>query len=106
MTMIEETKVSENQSDPEDLDVPESIDGAATALLWVIVLASVMAMGIQVNAVKLGIATGKAVLCRERLPRTAELVLWLAAELAMIATDMAEIIGAAVGFQLVCNFPP
>ncbi|MFB6165022.1 MAG: Nramp family divalent metal transporter [Haloarculaceae archaeon] len=77
------------------------------ALLWVIVLASVMAMGIQVVAAKLGIATGKGVaqLCRERLPRPLVLVLWGAAELAMIATDMAEIIGAAIGFSLVFSLP-
>ena len=87
-----------------------NISGGAkysTALLWVIILASIMAMGIQIVAAKLGIATGKDVaqLCRESLPRPLVYVLWLAAELAMIATDMAEIIGAALGFQLVCNFP-
>ncbi|WP_423746416.1 Nramp family divalent metal transporter (plasmid) [Haladaptatus sp. SPP-AMP-3] len=77
------------------------------ALLWVIVLASFMAMGIQIIAAKLGIATGKGVaqLCRERLPRRVVLVLWAAAELAMIATDMAEIIGAAIGFSLIFQLP-
>ena len=77
------------------------------ALLWVIVLASLMAMGIQILAAKLGIATGKGIaqLCRERLPRPVVLVLWSAAELAMIATDMAEIIGAAIGFSLVFSLP-
>lgn len=87
-----------------------NISGGAqygSALLWVIVLASLMAMGIQVVAAKLGIATGKdiAQLCRERLSQPVIYLLWAAAELAMIATDMAEIIGAAIGFQLVCNFP-
>ncbi len=78
-----------------------------TALLWVIVLASVMAMGIQSVSAKLGIATGKDIAqhCRESMPRPLVIFLWIAAELAMIATDMAEIIGAAIGFQLVCNFP-
>jgi len=78
-----------------------------TALLWVIVLASTMAMGIQVIAAKLGIATGKGIaqLCRERLPHPVVVVLWAAAELAMIATDMAEIIGAAIGFSLIFSFP-
>ncbi len=77
------------------------------ALLWVIVLASLMAIGIQVVAAKLGIATGKGVaqLCRERLSRPMVLVLWAAAELAMIATDMAEIIGTAIGFSLVFSLP-
>ncbi|MFB6154311.1 MAG: Nramp family divalent metal transporter [Haloferacaceae archaeon] len=87
-----------------------NISGGAkygTALLWVIVLASLMAIGIQVVAAKLGIATGKGVarLCREQLPRPVVWVLWAAAELAMIATDMAEIIGAAIGFSLIFQLP-
>jgi len=87
-----------------------NISGGAkygTALLWVIVLASLMAMGIQIVAAKLGIATGKGIaqLCRERLPRPVVLLLWAAAELAMIATDMAEIIGAAIGFSLIFTLP-
>ena len=87
-----------------------NISGGAmygTALLWVIVLASLMAIGIQIVAAKLGIATGKNVaeLCRESLPKPVVYILWAAAELAMIATDMAEMIGASIGFQLVCNFP-
>ncbi|MFB6096063.1 MAG: Nramp family divalent metal transporter [Haloferacaceae archaeon] len=87
-----------------------NISGGAkfgTALLWVIVLASLMAIGIQVVAAKLGIATGKGVaeLCREQFPRPVVWVLWGAAELAMIATDMAEIIGAAIGFSLIFHLP-
>jgi len=87
-----------------------NISGGAqfgTALLWVIVLASLMAIGIQVVTAKLGIATGKGVaqLCRERLPRPLVWVLWAAAELAMVATDVAEIIGAAIGFSLIFHLP-
>ena len=87
-----------------------NIEGGARygpALLWVIVLASVMAILIQIVAAKLGIATGKGVaqLCRERLSRPVVLMLWAAAELAMIATDIAEIIGAAIGFSLVFGLP-
>ena len=87
-----------------------NIEGGARfgpALLWVIVLASLMAILIQVVAAKLGIATGRGVatLCRERLSRPMVLLLWAAAELAMIATDMAEIIGAAIGFSLVFGLP-
>ena len=87
-----------------------NIEGGARygpALLWVIVLASLMAILIQVVAAKLGIATqkGVAMLCRERLSRPVVLLLWGAAELAMIATDMAEIIGAAIGFSLVFGLP-
>ncbi len=78
-----------------------------SALLWVIVLASLMAILIQIVAAKLGIATGRGVaqLCRERLSRPLVYLLWAAAELAMIATDMAEIIGAAIGFSLVFGLP-
>jgi len=77
------------------------------ALLWVIVLASLLAIIIQVIAAKLGIATGKGVarLCRERLSKPVVIILWIAAELAMIATDMAEIIGAAIGFSLIFTLP-
>ena len=87
-----------------------NIEGGARygpALLWVIVLASLMAILIQVVAAKLGIATGKGVaqICRERLSKPVVWMLWLAAELAMIATDMAEIIGAAIGFSLVFGLP-
>ena len=87
-----------------------NIEGGArfgTALLWVIALASLMAILIQIVAAKLGIATGKGVatLCRERLSRPWVILLWIAAELAMIATDMAEIIGAAIGFSLVFGLP-
>ncbi|HET6567767.1 MAG TPA: Nramp family divalent metal transporter [Rhodothermales bacterium] len=87
-----------------------NISGGAefgSALLWVIIAASLLAMGIQVVAAKLGIATGKdvATLCRERLSRPVVIMLWIAAELAMIATDMAEIIGAAIGFSLVFGLP-
>ncbi len=87
-----------------------NIEGGARygpTLLWVIVLASLMAILIQIVAAKLGIATGKGVatICRERLSRPVVIVLWVAAELAMIATDMAEIIGAAIGFSLVFGLP-
>ncbi len=87
-----------------------NIEGGArygAALLWVIVLASLMAILIQIVAAKLGIATGKGVasLCRERLSKPVVYVLWAAAEGAMIATDMAEIIGAAIGFSLVFGLP-
>lgn len=77
------------------------------ALLWVIVAASLVAIIIQVNAAKLGIATGAGVArhCREQLPRPVVYMLWGAAELAMIGTDIAEIIGAAIGFSLVFNLP-
>jgi manganese transport protein len=71
-------------------------------LVWVIVAANLMAMLIQTLSAKLGIATGRNLpeLCRERFsPRTTRF-LWLQAELIAMATDLAEFLGAAIGFQL------
>jgi manganese transport protein len=71
-------------------------------LVWVIVAANLMAMLIQTLSAKLGIATGKNLpeICRERFsPRTSRL-LWLQAEGIAMATDLAEFLGAAIGFKL------
>jgi len=78
-----------------------------TALLWVVALASLMAIVIQVAAARLGIATGKdiATHCREHLSKPVVVLLWVAAEAAMVATDVAEILGAAIGFSLLLDFP-
>jgi manganese transport protein len=71
-------------------------------LIWVIVAANLMAMLIQTLSAKLGIATGRnlAELCRERYSRRAALGLWLQAEAIAMATDLAEFLGAAIGFNL------
>lgn len=67
-------------------------------LLSVALLSSLMAMLLQAISARLGIATGRdlAQLCRERLPRPFAVPLWLLAELAICATDLAELIGTAV----------
>jgi manganese transport protein len=71
-------------------------------LLWVIVAANLMAMLIQTLSAKLGLATGKNLpeVCRERFPRRVSLGLWIQAELIAMATDLAEFLGAAIGFHL------
>jgi manganese transport protein len=71
-------------------------------LLWVIVASNLMAMLIQTLSAKLGIATGRnlAEVCRDEFPRPAVIGLWLQAELIAIATDLAEFLGAALGFHL------
>ncbi len=76
-------------------------------LLWVILAANLMAMLIQVLSAKLGIATGKSLPehCRERLPRPVNLMMWIIAELVAMATDLAEFLGAALGFYLLFNIP-
>lgn len=76
-------------------------------LLWVIVASNLMAMLIQTLSAKLGIATGRnlAEVCRERYPRWIVVLMWLLAELVAMATDLAEFLGAAVGFQLLLHIP-
>jgi manganese transport protein len=71
-------------------------------LVWVIVAANLMAMLIQTLSAKLGLATGKNLpeICRERFPRRVSIALWLQAEAIAMATDLAEFLGAALGFHL------
>lgn len=71
-------------------------------LLWVIVVSNVMAVLIQTLSAKLGIATRNNLpeVARERLPRAVSIFLWVQAELVIIATDLAEFIGAALGLYL------
>ncbi|AKJ42865.1 Nramp family divalent metal transporter [Pragia fontium] len=71
-------------------------------LLWVVVWANIMAMVVQLFSAKLGIATNKnlAEHIRDRFPRPVVWFYWVQAELIAIATDLAEFIGAAIGFKL------
>lgn len=71
-------------------------------LLWVVLWASLIAMLIQLLSSKLGIATQSSLasLIRQRLPRWATVLYWVQAELLAIATDLAEFIGASLGFHL------
>ncbi|MFZ1874785.1 MAG: Nramp family divalent metal transporter [Chania sp.] len=71
-------------------------------LLWVVVWANIMAMLIQLLSAKLGIATGKnlAEHIRDRFPRPVVWAYWVQAEIIAMATDLAEFVGAAIGFKL------
>ncbi|HEX7626144.1 MAG TPA: Nramp family divalent metal transporter [Gaiellaceae bacterium] len=71
-------------------------------LVWVIVAANLLAMLIQTLSAKLGIATGRNLpeVCRDQFPRRATIMLWLQAEAIAMATDLAEFLGAAIGFHL------
>src|SRR2546425_7996988 len=71
-------------------------------LVWVIVAANLMAMLIQTLSAKLGIATGKNLpeVCRERFSQRTSVALWVQAEAIAMATDLAEFLGAALGFHL------
>jgi manganese transport protein len=76
-------------------------------LLWVIVLSNLMAMLIQSLSAKLGIATGKnlAEQCRANYPRWVVWTMWGLMELVAMATDLAEFLGAALGFYLLFGIP-
>ena len=77
------------------------------ALLWVVVLANVVAMLFQSLSAKLGIVTGHSLAshCRRRFPRRTRLAMWAVSELAAMATDLAEFLGGAIGLSLLFNLP-
>jgi len=76
-------------------------------LLWVLLWSNAMAILIQYLSAKLGIATGRTLPqnCRARFSRRVNFGLWMAAELAALATDLAEFLGAALGFNLLFGMP-
>ncbi len=76
-------------------------------LIWVIVASNLMAMLIQTMSAKLGIATGMnlAEHCRAHFPRPVVIGLWIIMELVAMATDLAEFLGAALGFNLLFGVP-
>jgi manganese transport protein len=76
-------------------------------LLWVVLMANLMAILMQTLSAKLGIATGKTLpeVSRDYYPRWLSIFLWITAELAAMATDLAEFVGAAVGFNLLFGIP-
>lgn len=76
-------------------------------LLWVIIASNLMAMLIQALSAKLGIATGTnlAEQCRTHFPRPVAWSMWGLMELVAMATDLAEFLGAALGFNLLFGIP-
>jgi manganese transport protein len=76
-------------------------------LVWVIVVANLMAMLVQSLSGKVGLATGRnlAELCRDHFPRPVVRGLWVQAELVAMATDLAEIIGGAIALNLLLGIP-
>ena len=76
-------------------------------LLWVVVLASTMAILVQYLSAKVGLATGRSLpaVCADVFPRGVNLVLWVQAELVAVATDLAEFVGAALGLHLLFGLP-
>jgi manganese transport protein len=76
-------------------------------LLWVVLLANVIAMLFQGLSAKLGIVTGRnlAELCRDRFPRPVVWAMWVVSEIAAMATDLAEFLGGAIGLSLLFQMP-
>jgi manganese transport protein len=76
-------------------------------LLWVVLLANVIAMLFQALSAKLGIVTGRnlAELCRDHFPWPVVLAMWVASEIAAMATDLAEFLGGAIGLSLLLHIP-
>lgn len=76
-------------------------------LLWVVLLANLIAMLFQTLSAKLGIVTERnlAELCRIHFPAPLVMVMWVVSEIAAMATDLAEFIGAAIGLSLLFGLP-
>jgi manganese transport protein len=76
-------------------------------LLWVVLLANLIAMLFQALSAKLGIVTGRnlAEMCREKFSRTVAIVMWIVSEIAAMATDLAEFLGGAIGLSLLFGVP-
>jgi manganese transport protein len=76
-------------------------------LIWVVVLANLVAMLFQGLSAKLGIVTGRnlAELCRERFPAPLVWAMWVVSEIAAMATDLAEFLGGAIGLAILFNLP-
>jgi manganese transport protein len=71
-------------------------------LLWVVLLANIVAMLFQSLSARIGVVTGHslATLCRMHFPTPVVIAMWAASEVAAIATDLAETVGAAIGISL------
>src|SRR5271169_5005945 len=76
-------------------------------LLWVVLLANLIAMLFQALSAKLGIVTGRnlAEMCREQFPQPVDWVMWVISEVAAMATDLAEFLGGAIGLSLLFQMP-
>jgi len=76
-------------------------------LLWVVLAANLIAMLFQAMSAKIGIVTGRnlAELCRDNFPQPLVVAMWLASEVAAMATDLAEFLGGAIGLSLLLHLP-
>jgi manganese transport protein len=76
-------------------------------LVWVLVMSNLMAVLLQTLSARLGVVTGRdlAQACRDFYPRFMVWPLWILCELAIVACDLAEVLGAAIGLQLLFGIP-
>jgi len=76
-------------------------------LAWVLLMSNLMAVLLQTLSARLGVVTGKdlAQACRDEYPRWMSMPLWLLCEIAIVACDLAEVLGAAIGLQLLFGLP-
>ncbi len=76
-------------------------------LLWVLVMSNGMAILLQTLGARLGIVTGRdlAQACREAYPRGVNVALWILCEIAIVACDLAEVLGAAIALNLLFHIP-
>src|SRR5512133_68322 len=76
-------------------------------LLWVLVMSNAMAILLQTMSARLGIVSGRdlAQACRESYPKPVSAALWLLCEVAIAACDLAEVLGAAIGLNLLFHIP-
>ena len=81
--------------------------GYGYELLWVALSANLVATLFQALSAKIGIATGRSLaeLCREHLAPPVVYAMWLASEIAAMATELAELLGASLGLTLLCGLP-
>src|SRR4051794_17246249 len=77
-------------------------------LLWVVLVANLIAMLFQALSAKLGIVTGRnlAEMCRDCFPKPVVWAMWVVSEIAAMATDLAEFLGGALGLSLLFHMPP
>ncbi len=81
--------------------------GYGVTLVWVVLLANAVAMLFQALSARVGLVTGESLpaLCRIHYPRPAVLAMWAVAEIAAMATDLAEFLGGAIGLALLAHLP-
>jgi len=76
-------------------------------LIWVLVLSNIVALLLQTLSARLGIVAGRdlAQACRDEYPRAVSYILWILSEIAIVACDLAEVLGAAIGLNLLFHLP-